>query len=315
MTRQKSPLIAVIVVLYNSRRHLPALVGSLQAQTYTNTKYYFFDNNSQDDGLNFAAEQMPQAVTIESRENIGYAAANNHAARIAREAGADFLFFLNPDTELDPDCIRELVALFDKEKNTGIAQPALLYGGRKKSKRIIQYFGSTIDFKTRKSTWHYAGSSLDDQVPERIQVDQVSGAVMFIKSDVFFEIGGFDERYFLYGEEIDLAYRAKKQGIKSLVTSRASAWHNHDWSARNITGNRIMYFYKTRNRYLYFRKFGQWKNMIKYVFKDIIYFPLKIVWALKKKDIKLLKYYYLGVRYGILNRTGKANVSFGDEFD
>lgn len=301
------PLVAVIIVLYNSRKHLPRLIASLKAQTYPNMKIYFFDNNSRDDGPEFIKEHLPGATIIHSDENLGFAAGNNRAAK---KAGADFLFFLNPDTELDPDCTREMIELFEKGKDVGLAAPVLLYGGEKKAEQVIQHYGSSVDFKTRKSTWFYPNRRLDENVPEYMAVDLISGAVTFIKADVFFELGEFEERYFLYGEEIDLAFRAKKKGIKTMVTSRSRAWHYHDWSASNIVGNRIMYYYKTRNRYLYFRKFKQWKNFFKYLLKDIIYFPLKIRWAVKKRDFKLLKYYYMGVVSGILNRSGKTHVCF-----
>lgn len=310
MRERVTPLVAAIIVLYNSRKHLPRLIASLKAQTYPNMKTYFFDNASGDDGVSFINEHLPGAAVIHSAENLGYAAGNNRAAKPAKQAGADFLFFLNPDTELDPDCVREMVALFETEKDTGLAAPVLLYGGERKAEQVIQHFGSTVDFKTRKSTWFYANRRLDEDVPQYMPVDLISGAVTFIKTGIFFELGEFEERYFLYGEEIDLAFRAKEKGIKTMVTSRSRAWHHHDWSAANVVGNRIMYYYKTRNRYLYFRKFKQRKNFLKYLLEDIICFPLKIRWAVKKKDFKLVKFYYMGVIGGILNHTGKAHVCF-----
>jgi len=134
---------------------------------------------------------------------------------------------------------------------------------------------------------------------------------MMIRSNLLKITGLFEEDYFMYNDEIDLAFRIKKAGFKTLCMRSAIVRHYHDFNKENKRGNNLMYYYIMRNRYLYFKKFHLYFNIILSLIIEISFMPLKFRWAIRKMGgLKFLKYYYSGLWDGLIGKKGIADKYF-----
>lgn len=303
--------VAVLLVLYNDEKNLNRLYNSLRNQTYKVFRIYVLDSNSSDNSVSLTKKLYPEATIIESKQNVGFAKGNNILASRAFADCAQYLYILNCDMELHPECIDELVKLAKSDKNIGVVSPIIFFGSKDKRKNKIQDYAEIVNFKTYKilspQSQRYFES---EKLPEVLKVNIVEGGAMFIKSKVYEKVGLFEERYFMYGDEIDLAHRVYLAGYKMFVSSKAKVWHYHDWSKKNKKRHYLMYYYILRNRYLYFRKFRLYKYLVIDMLREVLFLPIKVRWALRFADVKLIKFYYQGIWDGLLNKNGKANVEF-----
>ncbi|MCX6250387.1 MAG: glycosyltransferase family 2 protein [Bacteroidetes bacterium] len=303
--------VAVLLVVTNEAHHMKTHFNSLKNQTYKNISVYVTDNNSKDNSVELIRELYPEANINSFSENTGFARGNNIAAKHAYDDGADYLFILNPDIELDPECIEQLVLFSEQNKQIGLVAPVMFYGLEKKSKNIIQSYDDHVNFYTSGSHSPHAELVFNaDTIPVIIETSMTGGGITFMKREVYQKIGLFEESYFIYNDEIDLAYRVKKAGYKMFATHRAKVWHHHNWSQKNKIQHRLMYYYMTRNRFLYFKQYHLYSYLLYNIMLEIFLMPLKIRWALRTSDLRFLRFYYLGIVRGIAGEKGETNRSF-----
>ncbi len=307
--------IGIILVITNEKHNLEMLYASLSRQTYKKFSIYFVDNNSIDGSVEYSKKINKDfdfdINYIFLNENSGFAKGNNIGAKAATLDGCDYLFILNNDTELDRDCLNQLIKLAESDPQIGVVGPIFFYWTEDKLKNKIQIYGCRVNFKTQKSEFIAHREIFEDLVlQEKLEVDYVSGGTTFLKREVFQKIGLFEEKYFIYNDEIDFAYRVQQAGYKTYVTKNAKIWHNHNWSKKNKKRHYLMYYYMLRNRYLYFRKFRLYKYLVIDMVKEILFLPIKVRWAHRFVDIKLLKFYYQGIWDGLQNKSGKADGEF-----
>lgn len=301
--------VAIIIVVTNEESHLPVLLKSITNQSYKNIQVYILDNNCVDNSMEIIHALYPAAKIIHSQINTGFAKGNNILADAAIKEGADYIFVLNPDIELHIDCISRLVNLMERHRDISIAAPIMFFGLEKRNENVIQSYIKNIDFKKRKIEKTNSGKVfVDGMYPEEVEVNIVPGGITFIESEVINQIGLFEEMYFMYGDESDLALRAYKKGYKMMITSAAKVWHHHDFSKKNRNGCYFKYYYITRARYLYFRKYKFYKSLLTNLIKEIITSPFKVKWAIKICDIRLLNYYYKGIWDGLMNKKGESKL-------
>jgi hypothetical protein len=254
---------------------------------------------------------FPDVFIIQSSENIGFARGNNLLAEKAIGKDYELLFILNPDIELHENCISTLVKLINKYDKISAVAPIVFYGRDQKTLNKIQFYAFNTDFKNRNATSLHADQIFIDEIfPKEMEVNIVGGGITFIKADVVKEIGLFDERYYIYGEEFDLGIRSLRAGYKMMVTSEAKVWHHHDWSPKNKKQYCFSYFYINRAKILYFIKYKFYKSLIILLLKEVFSLPFKVKWSLKTADIKLLGYYYLGFLHGVLNKQKISKLKF-----
>src|SRR3989344_4898538 len=156
---------------------------------------------------------------INNKENLGYAGGMNIGIRYALSKGADYVLLLNNDVFFEKEIISNLVNFFEKNKNAGIVAPAIKFIKKKKKKKN---FGGK-DNKIFGRTSHNEAENINEK---NIKLtDYVSGCCMLIKKEVFQKIGLFDEKFFLYYEDVDFCLRAKKAGFKTFVLPSVSIYH------------------------------------------------------------------------------------------
>jgi GT2 family glycosyltransferase len=210
------------------------------------------DNGSTDDSVARVSETYPKVALIEAKKNLGFAAANNRAFEIAE---GDFLLLVNTDAMLERDCARTLYNLMVSRADVGMAGPQLLNsdGSLQTSYEAVPTLATELlnrSLLKRLFPSKYPGKHIRLTEPE--PVDALIGAVMMIRKAALKQVGGFDENYFFFLEETDLAVRLRASEWKVMHEPRAKAVHLLGATARSHGAAARIEFY--RSRYLFFRK-------------------------------------------------------------
>ena len=215
--------VSIVIVNYRVKYFLEQTVRSAkEALAGFSGEIIVVDNNSGDDSIEHLRKCFPDVIVIENRENAGFGRANNQGFAIAR---GKFTLILNPDTIIGSHTLRDCMDFYDKHADDcgGIGVCMLDGNGRflPESKRAFptpwvsfcKIFGLSSLFPKSPLFAKYHLRYLPYDRPHR--VDILSGAFIFIRTDLLRSIGGFDEDFFMYGEDIDLSYRIVKAGYSN----------------------------------------------------------------------------------------------------
>jgi GT2 family glycosyltransferase len=180
------------------------------------------DNNSPDDSCKMFNELFPSVKLIENKENSGFSKGNNIGVA---QANGEYLCVLNPDTVVTEDTFSKLIAFADAKENLGIVGCQLIDGKGKflpESKRNIPSPKVSLKKMLGNDKDYYANQLAIDS---KGKVDVLVGAFMFLKKEVYNAVGGFDEDYFMYGEDIDLSYKVLKAGYNNCYFGETTVIH------------------------------------------------------------------------------------------
>ncbi|MHB8095866.1 MAG: glycosyltransferase family 2 protein [Candidatus Aminicenantales bacterium] len=216
------PLVSLCLVNYNDAAHLPECLKSVgAAASGISFEVIVVDNSSSDGSCAMVEKDFPGTKLIRNAENEGFGRANNRAAR---ESRGEFLLFLNTDVILRPGTLEPLLEEMRVHPSTGIAAPALVGAGD----RPQVSFGGRVTFFTEMLRKTFLNRMIARRLRKdrrRREVRWVSGAFLLARRSVFLESGGFDERFFLYFEDIDLCLRTLAGGWKVVFLPRAESFH------------------------------------------------------------------------------------------
>lgn len=229
---------SVIIVTYNSQDHIQKCLKSLQFQLKTDFEVIIVDNNSSDKTIKEINEIKNISTKIlRQTQNLGFSRANNIGAK---ESKGDILLFLNPDTEIEKI---DLQAISDYLSNSdiGIIAPKLVMDDGK-----VQ--SSVMNIPTLKNAlleyWLGQKNKYSQYAPtegEPIQVEAVYGAAIFIKRVVYESVGGFDNKYFLYFEDIDLCRKIRDKGLKVIYCPEYIVKHSVGASSKTNPKTRNLF--------------------------------------------------------------------------
>ena len=220
------------------------------------------DNASQDGSASIDAPPDLHVVVIRNDRNLGFAAACNQGARACREP---YILFLNPDTELDASSLSGPLQRLasDEAGRIGIIGIALIDARGERQRNVARFptpmgmFGQAVGLDRLAPRLVRPQFLVDWDHLDTREVDQVPGAFMLMRHRDFERLGGFDERFFLYMEDVDLVSRAHKAGLASLYVADCALRHIGGGSTQAVKDKRL--FYLLRSRVLYARKhFGLW---------------------------------------------------------
>jgi N-acetylglucosaminyl-diphospho-decaprenol L-rhamnosyltransferase len=233
--------LTVIVVSYNTVTLTLEALRTLHATTlHTSFRCVVFDNASSDGSADAIAREFPQVELVRSDENLGFARANN---LVAAAAETEWLLLLNPDTEAHEGAIDNLMAFAREHPEAGI------WGGRTVfpdgSLNIASCWGQITPWSAFCSAVGLRAAFPKSAIfnPEAYgswqrdsvrHVDIVTGCFLLIRRQLWNELGGFDERYYMYGEEADLCLRAKTLGWRPMITPDSEIMHIVGASSRKV---------------------------------------------------------------------------------
>jgi len=215
--------ISVIIVNYKAKYFLKNCIASvLSSDIMEKVEIIVVDNNSSDGSNEMLQKEFPEVKLLQNSENLGFSKANNKGASVAK---GDYLLILNPDTVLDETTLSEMLDFSENQTQFGAAGVHFIDGSGKflpESKRNFPNLKVAGAKLLGYSKYYYANHIQKDANAE---IDILTGAFMFIKSKVYKEVGGFDEDFFMYGEDIDLSYRITKAGYKNHFVGTCKVVH------------------------------------------------------------------------------------------
>jgi len=272
----QNPLVVSVILNTNRCEDTLALLESLGASDYPNHRILVLDNASTDGSVQAIRDQHAQVNIIELQENLGYAGNNNVGIHSALELGADWIFVLNEDTLLAPDCISLLVAAGEASPGVGILGPMVYHHNEP---QVIQSAGGRLGEDWQ--AWHLGQNELDrGQFPRQHEVDWISGCAILVKRSVIEQIGMLDARFFYYFEETEWCVRARKASWKVVHLPEARLWHKG--VQRNYQPSPNVTYYATRNRFLMLAKHDAplraWLNAWGQTLRTLISWSIKPRW-------------------------------------
>ena len=217
--------IGIVILNWNGRQLLEQFVPTMLANSkHVNVNIYIADNASTDDSVQYIKEHFPTVTIIQNKVNGGFAKGYNDALKDLNET---VFCLVNSDIEVSKNWLTPIFETFESDKDIAIVQPKILDF---KNKTYFEYAGAAGGF-IDKFGYPYCRGRLFKTLEKDLnqygntEIFWASGACFFIKSDVFFELGGFDEDYFAHQEEIDLCWRAKNIGKKIVFVNDAVVYH------------------------------------------------------------------------------------------
>lgn len=220
--------LSVIIVHYNVadllRKCLISAEKYLKGITY---EIIVIDNASPDHSWQMLGDEFPKVKFIAADENRGFAVANNSAAKIAE---GDYLLLLNPDTEFEGDDMPEILNFADAQKDFGCLGVRMHDASGQflpESKRSVPDMFNSFEklftgFRRQQAKSYYRNDVSEYDIAE---VEVITGAFLLIKRELYLEVGGLDESYFMYGEDIDLCYTLLRKNYKNWYYGKASILH------------------------------------------------------------------------------------------
>jgi N-acetylglucosaminyl-diphospho-decaprenol L-rhamnosyltransferase len=243
--------LSVIIVNYNTRDYLSGCLESVSEQGGVTYETIVVDNNSADGSSQMVRKNFPWVKLVANSENLGFGRANNQALKICR---GKYVFFLNPDTTVAPDCFKTMLLFMERNPGIGLAGTKLLFPDH-------SFHPSVGD--------GYPGGRRARKVMKGLPGDiaWVLGASMVASLKVINSMHGFDDRFFLYGEEQDLCLRIRKTGLLIGYIPDAIVVH---WGGKSERENlpAEVWSKKIKAEYIFYKK----------------HYPAKTVRAIRRAD-------------------------------
>ncbi len=223
-TQKRKIKLAVVILNWNGKAWLQKFLPTLVSHSAEAT-VFVADNGSDDDSVSFLKQEFPTVKIIENNENLGFAGGYNKALN---HIHADYYVLINSDVEVTENWLSPIISFMDGDKNIAACQPKLLdYNNREK----FEYAGASGGYIDNLGYPFCRGRIFDDleedkgQYNNATEVFWATGACIFVRTDAFWEVGGFDADFFAHQEEIDLCWRMKNKGYKIMVEPKSIVYH------------------------------------------------------------------------------------------
>ena len=256
--------LSIIIVSWNVKDDLLRCLSSLKDNPPSvSFEQIVVDNGSADGTSDAVKQKYPEVITIANSRNRGFAAANNQGIKAST---GQYILLLNPDTIVHTGALDTLVRFLDDNPHVGVCGAKLLYADgcvqpsvrRFPSFRAVLYRHTVFRllgiFRADYKRWAMKDFDYDRQA----DVEQVMGSAMIVRRSIIYRLGGMDERFFMYYEEVDLCYRIKQAGGRIVFLPDAVITHLSGRSAKQIRLERrlmmlkslMTFFRKHRNRFI-----------------------------------------------------------------
>ena len=221
--------VSIIIVNWNAaellQKCLQSILLHVKALRY---EIIVADNASVDHSVALVRNSFPDVLLIQNSENLGFAIANNRALKLA---SGKFVLFLNPDTEFIEEFDSKIFSLFEDE-SVGVVGCKLLNSDFTLQASAARFPSPLVSL----FGWHALRFAKQANSP--VSVDWIMGAFMILRYTTAEELSGFDDRYFMYSEDMDLCFRLKRQGKKTIYYPEFSIVHHYNQSGKLFWNNR-----------------------------------------------------------------------------
>jgi len=278
----KFPLVSLIVLNWNGKELLRRCLRSIESIDYPNVEVIVVDNASTDSSVDMVREEFPSAKIIVNALNLGFAGGNNEGIRIAR---GEIVALINNDVILDRNWVTFIAQAIMNNPKIGIVGGKIFYAG---SNNLIYSAGGKVSYLRGTVALVGMGRQDSSEFSKSRLVDHVAGCAMAFRRDLVKKVGLLDPEYFLYVEETDFCFRARRANYKISYVPEAIAWHLAGGTTRcrpsryrfKVTYTQYLVF---RNRVRFILKNFDHLWIFTALFSSAVYFWLaSIVTALKE---------------------------------
>jgi GT2 family glycosyltransferase len=218
MTTLDRPPVGVVVLNWCGERDTRECISSLQRSSYPNLRILLVDNASPDGSGERLRREFLDVDYLQTGANLGYAGGNNRGINRAIDGGSEFVMVVNNDTVVDAECITRLVTTLRADPAIGAVAPEIRYHDR--PDRV--WFTGGEFCRTRAIGVHRSDESIGSGSHP---AGFLSGCCMMVPAKVFRAVGGFDDSFFAYLEDVDLSLRIREAGMKLVVCREARVLH------------------------------------------------------------------------------------------
>lgn len=256
------PKVSIIILNWNGLKDTIKCLESLKKITYLNYEVIIVDNGSKGNDVEVLSREFGDYIyIIKNDKNYGFTKGNNIGIRLAFKKSADYILLLNNDTVVRPNFLSGLVKIAESNPRIGIVGPKILNFDGSLQFSCWKYH-SYFNVFNEHLLFNFFGNAYKHLNIKNIrEVDVVSGACMLFRKKVFDKVGLLDEKMFMYTEETDICYRAKKNGYKIIYYPDCSIIHYGGQSSKQSQLLNIINLYRSRT--IFFRKhYSRFKALV-----------------------------------------------------
>lgn len=288
----KKDLVSVIFPTMNRKEDAIKCINSIKNSTYKPIEIIIVDNCSTDGTSEEIKKMHPDVILIESKVNLGVPIANNQCVKKSK---GEFILRLDDDVLLEKHLIEKMVkTLKDDSKIGGVS--CLYYYTEKPN--ICRSSGASFNLFTAKTRFYDRDKEykLEEGLIER----EVIGGILLMKRELYDEIGGFAEEYFLSYDDVDLCFKIRKAGYKLVTIKSSMIYHKKGGGLIQKESSQRVYF-NNRNQIIFMKRHAGWRNLFFFPYLFIVLYPVKSLRFLFKGNIQAVKSLTKGVFDGIFN--------------
>jgi GT2 family glycosyltransferase len=264
--------VSVVIVHYNSEKETRDCLASLKQiqKDDLSLSVVVVDNGSKEQ-LVIGEDNMPKKTTIlRSDANLGFTSGNNLGiSHAVKNDNPDYILLLNNDTTVDPSFLIELVQASQAREKLGVMVPKIYFSPEREFHKesytpdqigkVLWYAGGSLDWRNL-DAFHRGVDEFDrGHFNHQSESDFATGCCILIPREVLEKVGMFDDKYFLYLEDVDLSIRIQKAGYPIYFCPSAVIWHKNAGSSGG-SGSALHQYYQTRNRLYFYWKYGQFRT-------------------------------------------------------
>ncbi|HOE36284.1 MAG TPA: glycosyltransferase family 2 protein [Kiritimatiellia bacterium] len=217
-----APKVGIALLNWNQYDDTALCLTSIRESAYPPAITMVYDNGSEDGSPDRLKQDFPEIQLVRGEKNYGYSEGNNRAVKILLDAEMDYIWVLNNDTKVPPDCLGTLVQVLQDDPEIGAVSSKIWFMDESKP---LYYAGGTFNRWTFDTQYHGLREKDVGQYDQPQDTEIFSGCCMLIRADVLRRIGLFNKAFFIYAEDIEWSVRALEMGIRQRYEPRATLWH------------------------------------------------------------------------------------------
>ena len=302
-------VIGIVILNWNSYDVVKQCIDGIQEYICCEIEVIIVDNGSKDDSRTRLATEFPQVTLLVNNENLGFARGNNVGIRYCKKKGIGQILLLNNDTIITEDFLTKMSAFLDDHEKVAVVQPIILQyptgeiwsaGGQFiRSLSISKSIGAGEAYKKLRESSPY-------------EVDWVTGCCMLIKMEVIDKIGGLNEKFFAYHEDVDFCLSVKKSGFRLYCIPEVSLEHIGGYSSKKQSKDGYLspyvHYLNARNSIYVVRLHTKNYNLPLTIFYQAIKFGGYSAYFILRGRFSKLKELWRGINDGIYDELGQRVV-------